>query len=207
MKRFKNLSLKKKRALVIASAAIVLVAIGGTIAYHNDSMFFKNFFHLGASVEEYSEVFDSPDNWQPCEEIEKTAIATNRNDAPRYVRMKINEYWRKKNTTTPADDHTTTDLPLTWDDNGTEKSYAIVNMQNEDRWELKSDGWYYYDTALRKDESTLSLLRSVMMNCDANLVSGVSYDNGHLAGESVPNDYAQAKYHLFITFQMSAEAF
>jgi hypothetical protein len=121
--------------------------------------------------------------------------------------MKLDEYWRVKNSQTSADDHTTSDLSLTWDDNGTTKNYAVINTQNDDKWELKSDGWYYYDTALRKDESTLSLLRSVMMNCDASLVSGVSYDNDHLVGESVPNDYAQAKYHLFITFQMSAEAF
>ena len=205
MERFKNLSLKKKRTLAIAGVSLVTLTIVGTIAYHQDSMFFANIFRAKDDVVEFSETFDSPDDWQPCQEIPKTAVATNKNDTPRYVRMKINEYWRTKNTQTPTDDHSTSDLALTWNDNGVEKHYAVINTQNDDSWELKSDGWYYYKTTLAKDESTLSLLKSVTFNCEVNTVGEIRYSVDGQAGESMPNEYAEANYHLYITFQMSDE--
>ena len=207
MKRFKSLSLKKKRTLAIAGVALLGLTVVGTIAYNQDSMFFANLFRLQDDVAEFSETFDSPDDWQPCQEIPKTAIATNRNAKPRYVRMKINEYWRTKDTQTPTTDHETTDLPLTWDDNGTAKHYAVINTQNDDKWELKSDGWYYYKTTLAQDESTDSLLKSVTFNCEVNTVGEIRYSADGQSGESIPNDYAEANYHLYITFQMSDEEY
>ena len=203
----KTLSLRQKRALVVAGVSLVILTIAGTIAYHQDSMFFANIFRAKDDVVEFSETFDSPDDWQPCQEIPKTAVATNKNDTPRYVRMKINEYWRTKNTQTPTDDHSTSDLALTWNDNGVEKHYAVINTQNDDSWELKSDGWYYYKTTLAKDESTLSLLKSVTFNCEVNTVGEIRYSVDGQAGESMPNEYAEANYHLYITFQMSDEEF
>jgi alternate signal-mediated exported protein len=200
MKRFKN-----KKSLAIAGVAVAILAIAGTIAYNQDSMFFANLFHVGSDMSEFTEVFESPDNWSPCTETPKTAIATNKNSTPRYVRMKITEYWRTANSTTPESDHETTDLPLTWNDEGTEKHYAVINTQNDEKWSLAGDGWYYYDHALTENESTLSLLKSVTFNCEVNTVGEFRYSVDGKSGESVPNEYAGAKYHLYITFQMSAE--
>ena len=98
----------------------------------------------------------------------------------------------------------TTDLPLTWDDNGVAKKYGIVNLQNEDDWELRADGWYYYKTALGENETTSSLLKSVILNCDANLVGGITMSDDGKSGESNPSDYAGAKFHVYVEFQMSA---
>ena len=206
MKRFKSLSVKNKRALVIAGVSVVALGVVGTIAFNRDSMFFANLFRLPSDVVEFSEAFDSPNDWQPCQEIPKTAIATNKNASPRYVRMKINEYWRAKNTQTPTTDHETTDLDLTWTDNGVEKHYAVINTQNDDKWELGSDGWYYYKTTLAQDESTDSLLKSVTFNCEVNTVGEIRYSVDGTVGETIPSDYAEANYHLFITFQMSDES-
>ena len=153
----------------------------------------------------FTEVFNSPDNWTPCQEVDKTAIATNHDTIPRYARMKINEYWRKNNTETPASDHSTTDLPLTWDDNGTIRNYAVINTQNDEHWTLRSDGYYYYDTALGQDESTLSLLKSVTMNCYVNLVGDYYYSDDGKNFESLPSDYTSAKYHLYIVMELSDE--
>jgi hypothetical protein len=119
--------------------------------------------------------------------------------------MKINEYWRTKDTQTPTTDHETSDLPLTWDDNGTTKHYAVINTQNDDKWELKNDGWYYYKTTISQNESTDSLLKSVTFNCEVNTVGEIRYTAGGTVGEDVPSDYAEANYHLYITFQMSDE--
>ncbi len=206
MKRFKSLSLKK-RALAIAGVSVLCLVVVGTIAYNQDSFFFNNLFKLGDDFVEFVETFDSPDDWQPCQEIDKTAIATNKNATPRYVRMKINEYWRTKDTTTPSTDHETTDLPLTWNDSGTDKHYAVINTQNDDKWELKNDGWYYYKTTLAQNESTLSLLKSVTFNCEVNTAGEIRYSADGKVGESVPTEYADATYHLYITFQMSDEEF
>lgn len=197
------MKIKQKRALVIAGLAVFACFIGGTVAYFSDRLSFDNNFTLGEDKVEFSETFDSPQSWLPCQETTKTAIATNKSETNRYVRMKINEYWRTKNSTTPDSDHETTDLPLTWTEGGVTESYAVVNMQNTDKWELKSDGWYYYKTALAANASTDSLLKSVTMNCDAKLTNGVSYSDDGLTGVTIPSEYAEAQYHMYITFQMS----
>ncbi len=206
----KQKTVKQKKALIIAGISIVAVGIGATIAYNMDSMDFPNLFHVkGDSSEEYVDTFTSPSAWQPCQETPKTVVATNHNDTDRYVRMKLDEYWRVKNSQTSADDHTTSDLSLTWNDGGTTKSYAIINTQNNDKWEQRNnDGWYYYKTKLGKDESTLSLLESVTFNCDASLVENgttTTTATGQ-SGESVVTQYAEAKYHLYVTVQMSDTA-
>lgn len=197
--------LKNKKALIIAGISVAVLAIAGTIAYYSDSMFLRNLFHLANDVSEFTETFVTPNNWTPCTETPKTAIATNKNSTKRYVRMKINEYWRTTNSGTPESDHETTDLPLTWTENGNEEHYAIINTQNGDKWALRDDGWYYYNVALEQDESTLSLLKSVTFNCKVNTVGEIQYGANGKTGISNPNEYGGAKYHLYITFQMSGE--
>ena len=170
-------------------------------------MFFNNLFGLnGESTEIYVDTFTSPEDWSPCQEVPKTVTAQNKNSTVRYARMKIDEYWRLKGSQiSDPDDHTTTELPLTWNDNGTIKSYAIINTQNDSDWELKSDGWYYYKTPLVQDAITNSLLKSVTLNCDAKLVTNgtaIPTQTGQ-SGESVPTDYAGATYHVYVTMQLS----
>ena len=199
--------IKNKKAFVAIIAGVAVLLIGTVIAFNNDLMIFTNLFHLGDDTTVFSETFESPNNWSPCQEIPKTATATNKNSTPRYARMKINEYWRTKDSTTSVDDYETTDLPLTWDDNGTAKSYAVINTQNDDKWELKSDGWYYYKSALAENETTDSLLKSVTLNCEARLVEDgtVTVSETSQTGSSTPTAYAEARYHMYITFQLSDE--
>lgn len=203
MKQIKN----KKTLLAVGALSAVLVFVVGTVAYNRDSMSFTNDFQLATDASEFSDTFESPSSWTPCTETPKTAIATNKSSSARYVRMKINEYWRTANTTTPDSNHETTDLPLTWNDSGTTKSYAIINKQNEDKWELKADGWYYYKTTLAENESTNSLLKSVTFNCEVNTAGEVTYSADGKAGQSTPTAYGGAKYHVYVTFQMSPVPF
>jgi hypothetical protein len=118
--------------------------------------------------------------------------------------MKYDEYWRVKNSQTSTDDHSTSDLPLTWNDGGTTKHYAEVLFQNEDDWQLQ-DGWYYYKHALNTDESTSSLLKAVRLNCDANFAGTTTYSPDGQSAQSNPDQYNEATYHLYITFQMLGE--
>ncbi len=192
----------KKKPLIASGVAVAALAVGATIAYNQDSMFFNNLFHLATDEVVFTEEFVSPDDWVPCTETPKVAYATNKSETTRYARMKIDEYWRVANSQTSADDHTTSDLPLTWDDNGVTKKYAVINMQNTNEW-IERDGWYYYTVPLEKNDTTDSLLESVTLNCDANLVGSISYSQDGLTGESVPSDYANASYHLYVTMELS----
>lgn len=203
----KKKSIRQKKAFIIAGISVVTLGILGTIAYNMDALNFNNLFHLGDSVDEYTDIFTSPTGWVPCQEIDKTAVATNRNSNVRYARMKIDEYWRTEDTQTPSTDHTTTDLPLTWDDNGTTEEYGIINTQNDNDWELLEDGWYYYKTPLQQNESTRSLLKSVTFNCKAKLVeNGTSTTTATgQSAESVPTAYAGSHFHVYVTMQLSDE--
>ena len=199
--------IKSKKALLAIGALSAVLVFVGTIAYNQDFMQFANNFELATDISEFSDTFESPSSWAPCTETPKVAIATNKAKSARYVRMKISDYWRTANTTTPESDHETTDLSLTWNDGGTTKSYAIINMQNEDKWTASEDGWYYYNTTLGENESTDSLLKSVTFNCEVNTAGEVTYSADGKTGQSNPTAYGGAKYHVYVTFQMSSVPF
>lgn len=202
---------KQKRALVAAVAGISAIAIGATIAYNQDSMFFNNNFTLSDSEIEYTELFTSPENWQPCQPVEKKFTVTNKSAEPVAVRFKLNEYWRKNNSTYPATNHVDTDMPITWNDNGTTKRMVVItpDQAGANDWTYDStDGWYYLNRNLAAGATTSSYLSQVMLDCDLNLVGDVTYtevvEDGNvvgMAGATQENDYSNAKYHIFITAQ------
>ena len=165
----------KRRIFFPIFGIAVAILVGGTFAVNHDFSIFENQFQLATDTAEFVDTFDSPDEWTPCEETPKTAIATNKNDTPRYVRMKIDDYWRLKNSQISDDDHTTSELDKTWtDDQSRVHSYAEINFQNEEDWAHAQDGWYYFRDPIAKNESTSSLLESVTFNCDVNLSGEVT---------------------------------
>ncbi len=194
------------RILPVVTLVGILALIGATIAFYGDSAIFNNSFTLQGETEEatFVDTFESPENWSPCDETPKTAVATNKNTTPRYVRMKINDYWRENGSQTDPDDHETSDLPKTWtDSDNITHSYTTINYQNREDWDLSSDGWYYFNTALGQNESTSSLLESVTFNCEVNLAGETRYSADGKTAESTPTAYADAQYHVYVTFEMS----
>jgi len=188
--------LKKKRALVAILALIVVGLVAGTIAYNYDRSIFTNIFGVQDFKTEFIETFDSPDNWQPCDEIPKTVIAKNDSGVRVNVRLSYEELWKAKNGGS---------LPLTR--NGVK--LAIINFQNEDDWELRSDGWYYFKAGLAPGESTNSLFKSVKLDCSANF-GGENICTETETGKTCQkeaDEYADAEYHLKITVQMIAGEF
>ena len=182
-----------KKRLLIAGAALVSVAlIGGTIAYLQDSNFFDNSFKLGDANTEFTEVFESPQNWKSCDVTPKEFYITNKSDTPVTAKFKMEEYWKSKGST--STDHTS-DLSMTYNN----ERVAIIHLKNESDWTLDGDGWYVYKDTLGKNESTSSMIESVEFNCNQNFVGGVSYSADGLSGETVGSDYEEATYHLFIT--------
>jgi len=196
----------KKRLLLPIFGVIALSLVGITFAFNRDFSIFNNLFNLGSDEGIFTESFESPDGWTPCAETPKTATATNPNSTPRYVRMKIDDYWRTKDSQTSEDDHTTSDLPKSWtDDQSKIHNYADINFQNKEDWAHGDDDWYYYRNALGANETTSSLLKSVTFNCEVNLSGEVVYSADGKVGVSGDNDYADARYHVYVTFQMRAE--
>ena len=208
MKRFKSLSLKKKRNLAIAGVSLVVLAVGGVIAYNQTATIFNNKFQLGTdNITAIDIVPIDRETAQPCSVYDKTATVTNNNTTPRYVRMKINEYWRTKDST--QTDHKTTDLPMTWDDNGTTRKYATWNAdpQAEDKWSLESDGYYYYYQPLAPNATTESLIMNVSFDCHANFAGEMTYSqDGQIAGDT-PSPYADSTFHVYVIFETSDEEF
>lgn len=188
--------LKKKRALIAVLALIAVGLVAGTIAYNNDRSIFANIFGVSDFKTEFIETFDSPDNWQPCDEIPKTVIAKNNSGVRVNVRLSYEEFWKAKNGGS---------LPLTR--NGVK--LAVINFQNEDDWELRSDGWYYFKAGLAPGESTNSLFKSVKLDCSADF-GGENICTETETGitcQKEADEYADAEYHLKITVQMIAGEF
>lgn len=200
MKRFKSMSLKKKRALAIAGVSIAILAVGGTIAYNQTVAVFNNKFNLKGDEIEAVDVVPPVDHWQPCEEYPKTAVVKNKNNTPRYVRTKIIDYWRVQNS--QQTDHETSDLPMTWTDGSGTHKYAFYNLQNEDKWTLAADGYYYYNDPLAPGATTESLLKSAKFNCDANLAGEMTYSqDGHVA-QNTQSNYSDSEYHVYVIFEI-----
>jgi alternate signal-mediated exported protein len=204
MKRFKNITLSNRRKLAIAGVGLAVLAIGGTIAYNQTASIFSNNFKLATDEIEAIDVVPIERNTaQPCEEYPKTAVVKNKNNDSRYVRMKINTYWRVENTA--QTDHETSDLPMTWTDGSGTHEYAYYLTQNDDKWNLNNDGWYYYYQPLAGGATTESLLKSAMFNCDANFGGETSYSQDGLVAETIVSPYSNAEFHIYVTFQISDE--
>ena len=182
--------LKSKKTLLFGGIlCLAVAALGVTIAYNHDSSTLANEFSIGAYEVTTSEVFVSPNNWQPGDETEKTLTVRNDSDEDIMVRIKYDEIWRNA-----AD---TRNLPPEKD--GVE--LAQIVFQNQSDWELKGDGYYYYKHALAPNSATSSLFQKVVLNPDANFgVNNVctSTSTGTVC-EKPANIYEGAKYHLKIT--------
>lgn len=185
--------MKKKRIIVIAALATLVALVGGTVAYYSDSVQFANLFKLAADNIEYTETFESPNNWKSCDETTKTLVITNKSTTPVAARFKMTEYWKAAGSTSAGQ---TSDLSLTYQN----QNVAIINFQNENDWEKVGD-WYVYKGTLNENESTSSLLKSVTFNCDVNFAGDITYSTDGKSGSTNTTDYQNAKYHLDITAQ------
>ena len=190
-------SIKRKRILAVALLG-VFVLIGGAFAYSGDLSFFSNLFHLGSEKVQYTEDIPFPlENWATCEEKLKSVNVTNVEGSDKYIRVKFREAWKK------SDDQT--ELSSVKDG----VTLAIKNFDDnwETGWELRDDGYYYYKTKVPAGQTTAALLKSVTLNCDANLGQDnicTQTETGQVC-TAPQNDYEGAKYHLYIDIEASSE--
>ena len=146
--------MNKRNNLLITGFLLAIVGvIGGVLAYHTSIGTFKDTSKTKPYVMEIKDIFESPSNWTPGTTTNKTVIAINRGDAPTVVRVKLTESWVDANGDS-----------LSLIDNNNEYA-SIINFASDssNKW-VKNGNYYYYKTALSKDESTSSLLESITFN-------------------------------------------
>lgn len=194
--------MNKKKVFIVCGALLAIALIGGTIAFFNDQISFENKFKVADGKVEYSETFDSPDNWKSCDTTPKTFTITNKSTFPVKARVKLEEYWKLPNSTDAS--HTT---ELSLKRNG--ENVAIINFASNwsDKWEKQGDWYVYKDVLQNSGDSTTPLIESVTFNCNQNFAGSVEYSDDHKTGTTTASEYERAKYHLFLTGQtIQAEA-
>ncbi len=183
---------KRFRSFLPAIIAVgILGIIGSTIAFNSDFTIFSNLFHTKDHVATNIEDFTPPTDWITCEEVPKTLVTRNDSNHDIYVRLAYDEFWKASNGTT--------NLPLVKDG----IRLANISFQNQNDWELKADGWYYFKQALAPGESTTSLFRAVTLDCSASL-GGDNVCTETPTGivcEKPADPYENSQYHLKITVQ------
>lgn len=188
MSKQENEFVRNKKPLLFAVLLLAVAGIGATFAYNVGRHDFSNDFGVAKYKTTVLESFVSPTNWQPCDEVPKTVIAKNESSVDVSVRLKYNEFWLA------SDDLTR--LPLEKDG----VRLALIVFQNEDDWELRSDGYYYYKEVLSPGEETSSLFEKVVFNCEANM-GGVQTCTETATGivcTKPESEYDGAQYHLDI---------
>ena len=184
---------KIKKLLPLIAVIVAVGAIGVTIAYNKDSSVLQNQFSMAGYQTVFTDTFNSPDDWTPCDVTPKEVKVTNTGNMPVSVRIKLEEKWRNA-----AD---TEDLPL---ERGRKTLADIIYSDDAEDW-IETDGWYYYEYDLAPGETTSSLIEAVRLNCSANF-GGDNVCTETPTGavcEKPADEYEGAKYHLKVTAQTS----
>ena len=203
---------KNRKPLVALLLVAVLGVVGVTIAYFASTDTFANVFSTKAYNVSVQETFDSPENWVPGDTTTKTINVTNNGDVDVAVRVSYTEAWK---------DASNANLPLTFtytDNQNVEhtENAAVINFASNytTNWTKSTENgtdYYYYKTALTKNQSTSNLIESVTFNpeVEGTVISQSANDNcttsTNTEGKTVKTcnttigGYAGGQYTLTIT--------
>ena len=149
----------KKRNIAALVGVAAIFAVGGSLAYFNQTMEVENNFDtakFGSTLVEDFKPSEGKD-WQPGVEVNKDVVVTNTGDVPVVVRAKMDEKWVRGNdefkTILAGDDKGDAIITVKQGagmeedtkDGITETDKTVVSKKiNTDDWILAEDGWYYY---------------------------------------------------------------
>ena len=176
--------MKNKKSLIAIIALVLVVVIGATFAYFQSTATFQNLFTAGIYKVVTTEVFESPTNWAPGEEITKTITSTNEGTIPAAVRVSLTEEWLDANNQDITSQIT----------DGT----VIINYDNTNDW-VKEGNHYYYKYILNPTETTTTFIKSVTLNANINDVQCTTSQDGKTQSCEANNPALGAKYKLIIT--------
>lgn len=185
--------LKNKKTIVFIIVLLVLF-VGGTIAYYRSSDVLENIFNAGTYKTVATEVFESPTNWKPGDETPKTVTIKNEGTIPVRARISLGIEWRNANGGL-IDSYI-------MGNNGAPELAAIVNYDNLDDW-TRSNGYYYYNDILNPNDVTSSLLKSVTFNPNVeNSIVCTKSNNGLTETcESTDLGYDGGTFKLFVNIE------
>ena len=178
---------KDYRPLIIALLSLLIIGlvIGGTFAYFTSTFSIPNVFNSKPYSTKITEDFVSPSNWTPGTVTSKKFNVTNTGDVDVAVRVSYTESWVSAN----GDP-----LPLTQNN----ERVALIQWYSLNNW-TNSNGYFYYNYKLTKNESTQPLIKAVEFNKnvvnDANCVTS----GNEITCTSSGDGYDGATYTLTIT--------
>lgn len=133
--------MKNKKPIIALGALAVVGLIAGTIAYFTSEATFDNVFTTAVYKTKSEEVFNSPDNWTPGQEVEKTVVTENQGTIPVAVRVKFEETWKNESGQI-IDPSVITSLEAELPNEP--KKVAIINYANTSDWQYDAATKYYY---------------------------------------------------------------
>ena len=127
--------IKNKKIFVFLALLLVVGAIGGTLAYFIGSSVFENVFRAGTFAQDIVETFKAPEDWKPGDVTPKTLEVTNNGTIPVKVAVEVYQEWSDINGSC---------LRVWGVDSDQNRSTAILNLINEDKWNAYYQWEYYY---------------------------------------------------------------
>ena len=179
--------MKSKKSLIAIMSLVIVAIVGVTFAYFQTSATFTNLFNTGTYHVVTTEVFESPDNWAPGQEIPKSITSTNEGTIPAAVRVSYTEQWLKEI------DGVETDVT-----SQVASGTAIINLDNTNSW-IHEGNYYYYKYILEPGDTTKSFIKSVTLNPNINGATCVTSQDGLTQVCEATNPALGATYKLTIT--------
>ena len=179
--------MKNKKSLIGILSVLLIAVIGLTFAYFQTTATFTNLFNTGTYHVVTTEVFESPDNWAPGQEIPKTITSKNEGTIPAAVRVSYTEQWIKEI------DGVETDIT-----SQVASDTVIVNLDNTEDW-IHDGNYYYYKYILNPNDTTSSFIKSVTLNSNINGATCIASQDGLTQTCESSNPALGATYKLTIT--------
>ena len=179
--------MKNKKTIIAIISLACIALVGTTFAYFQTSSLFTNLFNTATYKVVTTEVFESPNNWIPGQEIPKTIVSKNEGSIPAAIRVSYTEQWIQNVGGVETD---VTDQI----DEGT----AIIKFANTHQW-IKEGNHYYYKYILNPNQITSSFIESVTLNSDLGSMNCTSNQSGTSQVCETSSAAIGATYKLTIT--------
>lgn len=148
MAKRKKKAVRKPAVIVSAVVLLVLLAVGGTLAYLTAKTgTLKNVFNPSNIEIELEETFDSGSS-------EKKDVKVKNTGAAAYIRARVVVTWKNNS------DNVYAKAPV-------EGTDYTISYSNDTGWTLGSDGFYYYNAAVAAGASTQNLIDSCQLKSGA----------------------------------------
>lgn len=178
---------KNKKSLIALAVIAIVGVIGGTFAYYTSTASFDNIFKTKPYSTEFTEEFESPEDWTPGTTTSKKVFAKNTGDVDVAVRASYTEKWVNANGNTI--ENTQGDV-----------SAAVINFANTADWK-KEGNYYYYTKKLTKGETTSSFIESVTFNSDVEASVNCVTEGNKKTCSSTGEGYDGATYTLTVNIE------